>query len=156
MKKAAFLENTRLLWKAFGIVPLLYGSLGLEYLTGENLHADDIDILIPEVFLHDRWCKFQNVLANSEYTLTDAHEHAFKKDGITYTYASMEDLQTFDGIPIEEIPQCTCDTVNFRLLSLEQYQRVYAAASKDGYRLEVRQKKDADKLTIIQKHLKSL
>lgn len=58
MKKEAFLENARLLWQAFGIVPLLYGSLGLEYLTGENLHADSIDILIPEVFLHDRWCEF--------------------------------------------------------------------------------------------------
>ena len=32
-----FLENARLLSDKFGIVPLLYGSLGLEYLTGDAL-----------------------------------------------------------------------------------------------------------------------
>ena len=41
------LENARLLSDKFGIVPLLYGSLGLEYLTGDDLGADDIDILVP-------------------------------------------------------------------------------------------------------------
>ena len=41
------LENARLLSDKFGIVPLLYGSLGLAYLTGDDLGADDIDILVP-------------------------------------------------------------------------------------------------------------
>ena len=40
-----FLENARLLSDKLGIVPLLYGSLGLEYLTGDALCSDDIDIL---------------------------------------------------------------------------------------------------------------
>lgn len=50
MKEQAFMENADLLSQEFGIVPLMYGSLGLEYLTGENLNADDIDILIPGIF----------------------------------------------------------------------------------------------------------
>ena len=49
-----FLENARLLSDKLGIVPLLYGSLGLEYLTGDDLGADDIDILVPRVFITER------------------------------------------------------------------------------------------------------
>ena len=53
-----FLENTRLLLDKLGIVSLLYGSIGLEYLTGEDLGADDIDILVPRVFITDSWLEF--------------------------------------------------------------------------------------------------
>ena len=35
-----FLENARFLSDKFDIVPLLYGSLALEYLTGDALGAD--------------------------------------------------------------------------------------------------------------------
>ena len=41
-KKQAFFDNTKLLSSKFGIIPLMYGSLGLEYLTGESMNADDI------------------------------------------------------------------------------------------------------------------
>ena len=50
-KKRAFLENARLLQKQLGLVPLMYGSLGLEYLTGQSCIADDVDILIPAAFV---------------------------------------------------------------------------------------------------------
>lgn len=154
MKKKAFLENAKLLSREFGIVPLMYGSLGLEYLTGENLNADDIDILIPEVFLHGRWSEFRELLAKWGYVLTDEREHAFEKDGIAYSYASIEELQVFAGVPVCAIGQVSCDQVDFRLLSLEQYRKVYTASAKDGYRVDVRQKKDGDKLAIIESCLK--
>ena len=35
MKKAMFFENAKLLYDKFGIVPLMYGSLGLEYITNK-------------------------------------------------------------------------------------------------------------------------
>ena len=42
------------------------------------------------------------------------------------------------------------DGVRFMLLSLEQYLAVYKQSSKDGYRVNVRQKKDADKIKFIE------
>ena len=57
-----FLENARLLSDKFNIVPLLYGSLGLEYLTGDALGSDDIDILVLRVFITARWQEFKAVL----------------------------------------------------------------------------------------------
>ena len=148
-----FLENARLLSDKFGIVPLLYGSLGLEYLTGDALNADDIDILVPRVFITERWHEFKAILEERGYVLADEHEHTFVRDGVAYSYADIEDLEPFAGINTEDIETYEADGVRFLLLSLEQYLAVYKQSSKDGYRVNVRQKKDADKIRFIESKL---
>ena len=153
MKKAMFFENAKLLYDKFGIVPLMYGSLGLEYITNENLNADDIDILISEIFITDRWNEFKDFLISEGYVLVDEHEHTFVRDGVAYSYADIEDLEPFAGINIEDIEMHEADGVRFLLLSLEQYLAVYRQSSKDGYRVNIRQKKDADKIRFIESKL---
>ena len=148
-----FLENARILSDKFDIVPLLYGSLGLEYLTGDALDADDIDILVPRVFITERWCKFKVLLEVQGYVLVDEHEHTFVRDGVAYSYADIEDLESFAGINTEAIEMHEVDGIRFLLLSLEQYLAVYRQSSKDGYRVNVRQKKDADKIRFIESKL---
>ena len=148
-----FLENALFLSDKFGIVPLLYGSLGLEYLTGDALDADDIDILVPRVFIADRWQEFKALLEAQGYVLADEHEHTFVRDDVVYSYADIEDLKSFAGINTEDIEVHEADGVRFLLLSLEQYLAVYKQSSKDGYRLNVRQKKDADKIRFIESKL---
>lgn len=153
IKKKAFFENAQLLSNSFGIAPLMYGSLGLEYLTGENLNADDIDILIPKIFTTERWTLFKNVMEKHGYTLIDEHEHTFEKEGIHYSYAQIEELESFAGICISEIATLNTGDFCFKLLSLPQYLKVYDASSKDGYRVNVREKKDADKIAFIKSQL---
>ena len=148
-----FIENARLLSDKFNIVPLLYGSLGLEYLTGDALGSDDIDILVPRVFITDRWQEFKAVLEEHGYVLVDEHEHTFVRDSVAYSYADIEDLESFVGINTEDIDVHEVDGVRFLLLSLEQYLDVYKKSSKDGYRVNVRQKKDADKIRFIESKL---
>ena len=148
-----FLENARFLSDKFGIVPLLYGSLGLEYLTGDDLGADDIDILVSRVFITDRWQEFKAVLEEHGYVLADEHEHTFVRDGVEYSYADIEDLEAFAGINTKDIEIHEVDGVRFLLLSLEQFLAVYKQSSKDGYRVNVRQKKDADKIRFIESKL---
>ena len=148
-----FLENARLLSDKFGIVPLLYGSLGLEYLTGDALGVDDINILVPRVFITERWHEFKVLLEVQGYVLADEHEHTFVRDGVAYSYADIEDLESFAAINTEDIKMYEVDDVRFLLLSLEQYLAVYQKSSKDGYRVNVRQKKDADKIKFIESKL---
>ena len=151
--KNAFLKNAELLWNYLGIIPLAYGSLGLEILTGEDLDADDIDILIPEAFLTDRWSLFKSFLETKGYRLADEHEHSFEKDGITFSYAGLEELETFAGVPVSEIETRRHNGIPYRLLSLSQYLSVYRASQKDGYRINVRKKKDAEKIAFIESRL---
>ena len=152
-KMGLFLQNARLLSDTLGIVPLLYGSLGLEYLSGDDLAADDIDILIPKTFITDRWPEFKGILESYGYILTDAHEHTFVREGVSYSYADVEDLETFAGIRCEEILRREADSVPFMILSPEQYLRVYKRSSRDGYRARVRGKKDAEKIRFIESSL---
>ena len=148
-----FLENARFLSDKFDIVPLLYGSLGLEYLTDDALGVDDIDILVPRVFITERWHEFKAVLEEHGYVLVDEHEHTFVRDGVAYSYADIEDLESFAGIRMKDIEMREVDGVRFLLLSLKQYLAVYQKSSKDGYRVNVRQKKDADKIRFIESKL---
>ena len=152
-KKKAFFGNAKLLSDSFGIVPLMYGSLGLEYLTGKNLNADDIDILIPKTFVTDRWDEFQAVLEKAGYALIDEHEHTFEKDGIHYSYAQIEELEAFAGIPVPQIQTLENNGVQFKLLSLRQYLNVYTASANDGYRINTKNKKDSEKIALIQELL---
>lgn len=153
-KFRAFIENARLLAHEFQIIPLLYGSLGLEYLTGRDLHADDIDILIPGVFLQEKWADFQALLENHGYILIDAHEHTFEKAGVHYSYARMEELASFAGIAMEDIEILPIGPVPIRLLSLRQYLKVYSASARDGYRANVKEKNDQAKIALIEEMLK--
>ena len=148
-----FLENARLLSDKFDIVPLLYGSLGLEYLTDDDLGADDIDMLVPRVLITERWHEFKALLEAQGYVLADEHEHTFVRDGVAYSYADIEDLEPFAGINTEDIETYEVDGVRFLLLSLEQYLAVYKQSSKDGYRVDIRQKKDADRIRFIESKL---
>lgn len=63
-------------------------------------------------------------------------------------------LEAFAGINLSDI-ECKRDLgAQFKVLSLEQYLKVYTSSSKDGYRINVRKKKDADKISFIQKQLR--
>ena len=155
MKKALFFENAKLLAEKFDIVPLMYGSLGLEYITGKIQNVDDVDILIPEVFLNLRWHEFRTFLENQGYVLVDEHEHTFQRNDIFYSYASIEELELFAGINLSDIKQQRKDDIPFYLLTLEQYLKVYTASAKDGYRVNVRKKKDNEKIEFIGNQLKN-
>lgn len=154
MKFDCFLKNAKLLNKEYNIVPLLYGSLGLEVLTNTSLNADDIDILIPERYLSDSgWLEFRSFLERDGYKLIDEHEHTFRKDGVNYSYASVEGLKEFADIDVCDIEIHSISETKFMLLSLEQYLKVYQKSSLDGYRMNVKEKQDDRKIEFIRNHL---
>jgi len=129
--------------------------LGLEYITGKSLSDDDIDILIPKVFLSVYWYEFKSFLENKGYLLLEEHEHTFQKNDIFYSYASIEELEAFAGIKLSEIKLQKKDDIQFRLLSLEQYLKIYKTSAKDGYRVNIRKKKDNEKIAFIENQLKN-
>ncbi len=151
-----FLENAEMLNNKFNIVPLLYGSLGLEVLTNSSLNADDIDILIPKVFVTgDKWKEFKLFLESQGYELIDEHEHMFRKDGVDYSYASINGMKEFAGIDICDIEIRNISGTKFMLLSLEQYLKVYQKSSLDGYRMNVKEKQDIQKIEFIKHQMNS-
>ena len=149
-----FLQNAEMLNDKFNIIPLLYGSLGLEVLTKSSLNADDIDILIPQVFVTgDKWKEFRLFLESHGYALIDEHEHTFRKNDINYSYASIEGLKEFADIDICDTEIRNISRTKFMLLSLEQYLKVYQKSSQDGYRINVKEKQDNQKIEFIKQQM---
>lgn len=153
MKKQAFFSIAERLNKELHMVPLLYGSLGLEQRLQTDLHAEDIDILIPEVFLTEQWDRLVALMEENGYVLYDLREHAFAKAGIRVAFASLEDLTPFAGIDLSEIPVLEEAGVRYSLLTLQDYLKVYTASSQDGYRKNAKHKNDGQKILLIRKAL---
>ncbi len=155
-KYKKFLENANLLNREYKMIPLLYGSVGLAEAASYYLNSDDIDILIPEEYLsEENWPKFVEFLASHGYVLTDEHEHLFVKDDIKYAYASIEALKDFAGIDPRDIAIYENSVARYKLLSLEQYLKVYEKSLEDEYRVNVFKKKEQDeeKISFIKSRL---
>ncbi len=152
-KKEAFLQITEMLNARIGITPLLFGSLGLEQRLGTDLGADDVDVLIPEEFLSEKWNCIAEIMSEEGYTLYDAHEHAFEKDGLSVAFASIENLVPFAGVDTGKIPVTDENGVRYYLLDLQDYLKVYTASSKDGYRRDTKNKNDNQKIELIKQAL---
>ena len=71
--------------------------------SGGPISADDIDVLLPETWLSEQWSAFQTLLQAEDWRLIDAHEHTFEKRGVHCSFAALEELETFAGVPIPEI-----------------------------------------------------
>lgn len=153
VKKQEFLSIASRLNKDLHIVPLLYGSLGLEQRLQTDLNAEDIDLLIPEVFLNEKWDQLVTLMEENGYALYDLHEHAFEKAGISVAFASLEDLTPFAGVDLTELPVTEEAGVRYSLLTLQDYLKVYTASSQDGYRKNVKHKQDGQKIQLIKKAL---
>ena len=139
-----------------GMTPLLYGSLGLEQRLGMDLHADDIDILVPQIWLREQWDQLAELMEQMKFRLYDLHEHAFCRDETSVAFASLESLSSFAGIDIAKIPTVRYNNTRYLLLNLEDYRKVYAASSLDGYRKNKKNKDDTAKLVLIDQAQKSL
>ena len=153
MKYRQFLVIAKHINLQLNVKPLLFGSLGLERRLRADLNADDIDVLLPEHYLHDGWVELCSLMESLGYELYDLHEHAFVKEACSVAFASIEGLAPFAGVDIATIPTVSDSGAEYLLLGLPDYQKVYKASSKDGYRVNKKEKKDNEKLALISKAL---
>ncbi|MCM1022540.1 MAG: hypothetical protein NC395_00595 [Prevotella sp.] len=151
--KNKFTEIAKKFNEKLGIEPLLFGSLGLEQRLGTNLNADDIDVLIPEIFLNENWDGVVKIMSENGWRLYDIHEHAFEKNGLSIAFAAIESLVPFAGVNLEKIPVIGEGGTCYKLLELEDYLKVYTASLKDGYRKNVKNKNDSQKIDLINQAL---
>ncbi len=151
--KNEFLRVARLLNERLHVTPLLYGSLGLQQRLNEDLHADDIDVLIPESFLGERWGELVCAMEALGYRLYDLHEHAFEREKVSCAFAAIESLKPFADVDLDGIPTAEENGARYFLLDLPDYLKVYSASANDGYRKDVKNKDDRRKIALIKAKL---
>ncbi|MBQ7434049.1 MAG: hypothetical protein IJV50_11430 [Lachnospiraceae bacterium] len=153
MKYSEFLHIAGIINEELLVIPLLFGSLGLERRLKRSLNADDIDVLISERFLKTDWDKLKHLMENEGYLLVDEEEHEFRKDDICIAFADIEGLMPFAGIDISRIPEVADHGVRYLLLELPDYLKVYEASLKDSYRKDVKNKQDQSKIDLIKEEI---
>jgi hypothetical protein len=144
-----FIKVSRKLNQKLKITPILYGSLGLEKVTGLDFLPQDIDILVPLRFIKNEWQTLKETMEELNYTLVDLHEHKFVKGKFEIGFSFEEDLWQFAGVNYEELKEITVDEVSFRLLSVEEYLNVYKRSLEDGYRRTKNNNKDIKKIEVL-------
>ena len=162
-KFLVFLDLAKKMNRKFSVIPMLYGSLGLQMLVNEDLNPDDIDICVPQFLyrLSERWQDLLVFMQSEGYELIDLHEHFFQKDEIGVNIGVIDgdepeaipSVEAFLGTDAEEFPILVTDGAIYKLLTLQQYFSVYSRSLEDNYRVEKTVYKDQKKIDIIQKAL---
>lgn len=135
------------------IMLLLFGSLGLAKRMKTDYNIDDIDILISEIYINEKWEITKKFAEELGYQLEDVHEHQFRNGDFKIAFAALESLSPFADINPDDIEIINDNGISYMLLNLPQYLSVYTASSKDSYRRNKNNDKDFDKINLIKQHL---
>lgn len=144
-----FIAISQFLNRHLHITPVLYGSLGLTKVTRINFSPQDIDILIPFIFLQEKWGLLKQTMKEQGYSLINLSEHEFQKGNIKIGFAFIEDLENFAGIDYKKLELLSKDGASYYRLSLADYIKVYQKSSQDGYRRTKNNQKDREKLEVL-------
>ncbi len=106
-------------------------------LVHDDLNPSDIDIAVPQHLYRfpERWNDLLSFMLKEGYVLTDLHEHFFQKGKIEVNFSAIEGVGSVGGIPslevfadidVREIPIMETDGAFYKLMTLEQYYKVYS------------------------------
>ena len=160
-KLEVFFDLAKKLNKKFSVIPLLQGSLGLKMLVDDEFTISDIDIAVPQHLYRfpERWNDLLSFMLKEGYVLTDLHEHYFKKGDIEVNFSAIDavggipSLEVFAEIDVTEIPIMETNGAFYKLMTLEQYFKVYSRSLEDNYRADESGHKDQNKIDILKKAL---
>lgn len=160
-KMEVFLDLARKMNRKFSVIPLLQGSLGLKIQVQDDFTTHDIDIAVPAYLYHlnERWNDLLAFMLEEGYVLTNLHEHFFLKGEIEVNFAAIDgvggipSLEVFADIDVRDIPIKETDGALYKLMTLEQYYKVYSRSLQDNYRADDSGHKDQNKIDILKKVL---
>lgn len=150
-----FNHIARKLNKSLDIIPVLYGSLGVEEVTGMDFQPQDIDVLVPLTFLEEEWDALKSAMESMGYELIDRREHEFKKNEVKVGIAFIEDLQPFAGIDYHTLEKVENNGAYYYRLSIADYLQVYKKSLRDGYRRTKNNNKDQKKISMLQQLIRT-
>ena len=127
-KFQTFLEITKEL-NRHAIFPILYGSLGVSRLIKVK-DIDDIDIVIPNVWLVANFAKFKKIMEVIGYKQDSQYPHEFTKGEGQIGFEPKSELKKDMGIEPEDIKWTVIDGIKFGELSAKHYLKIYGETLK--------------------------
>jgi len=152
-KFEVFLEVARKLNDFFNVIPILYGSLGLYKIIGEYSECSDIDILIPDEFVNERWDELIDLMEKMGFKLKDEHEHEFIRGSEIVAFAKQDNLIKRIELDPNKLIVSNIINIKFKELLIKNYLSVYRLMLRDDYRQKKRKKADQEKIDLIEKYI---
>lgn len=123
-KFKTFLEIAKALNRK-GIMPILYGSLGLYRIVGELDEIGDVDVTIQNKYLEDKFPELMEIMAGIGYSQDKKYPHEFTKGEGQIGFELESELLEDTGVKIEELKTSKIDGVEFKELEPKHYLIIY-------------------------------
>jgi len=133
-KKYKIFQKVTATLNSVEIIPIIFGSFGLNMVIGSHFKANDIDFLVPSRFIKEEWIKLKSIIQDLGFKLIDEKEHEFEKDGEVVAFAKQTDLDELVKINPEDLKIRELEGVKFKELSARQYLACYKTLQRDTYR----------------------
>lgn len=149
-----FLSKILDILKERNIKPIVYGSFGVSIYLGNFKDFEDVDLLIEDEFINNKWEEFKKLLESEGFYLTSEKEHEFELDGKKVGFAS-KDILIRDKIINNFSELVQYKNKKAFTLTLEGFLKAYQFSVKDGYRINTRGKKDQDIIEKLGAYIKN-
>jgi hypothetical protein len=148
-----FLAKILEILKELNIKPIIYGSFGASAYLGNFKDFEDIDILIEDEFINEKWEEFIKLFESKSFNLINEKEHEFEFESKKVGFAS-KDILIRDEIINNYLELVQYKNTNAFTLTPGGFLKAYQFSMKDGYRIKTREKKDEDVIEKLKIYVK--
>lgn len=149
-----FLAKILEILRELNIKPVIYGSFGVASYLGNFKDFEDIDVLIEDEFINDKWQEFRKLFESRGFNLVSEKEHEFEFDGKKVGFAS-KDILIRDKIINDFSELVQYKNTDAVTLTPQEFLKAYNFSVKDGYRIKTRGKKDADIIEKLEVYIRN-
>ncbi len=150
-----FLKIAKNLNCFLNITPIVYGSLGLYRIIGEHGRCEDIDILIPNEFVNERWNELIEVMERMGFKLGNEDKREFMCDSGAIAFLEQNDLIRRINLYPDTLIAHSINNIKFKELSIENYLAAYKFMVQDEHREKEKKKSDQEKADLIEKFIEN-
>lgn len=150
-----FLSKILEILKELNTKPVIYGSFGVANYLGDFKDFEDIDILIEDEFVNNKWEEFGKLFESKGFSLINEKEHEFELNSKKVGFAS-KDILIRDKIINDYSELVQYKNKDALTLTPESFLKAYQFSVKDGYRINTRGKKDKDIIEKLDNYIEKL
>jgi hypothetical protein len=150
-----FLSKILEILQELKIKPVIYGSFGVANYLGNFKNFEDIDILVENELINEKWKEFRKLFESKGFCLISEKEHEFDFDGKKVGFAS-KNILIRDKIVNDFSELTQYKNEDALTLTPEDFLKAYKFSIKDGYRFNTRGKKDADIIEKLEIYINKL
>lgn len=142
--------------RAAAIDPILYGSQGVSLYIGDFKEFGDIDLLVNQRWMTDDWEKLIEIMNQIGFKLYNLHGHDFVNSESVHASFASNDILVRDNI-VKSLKNATTNievgSTTITTLKPGVFKRAYEFSEQDGYRKNIRGKKDRTVIVLLNEYV---